>query len=350
MMTTTKTTKTATEPRVAIPTHGRRLLGRIPADLLAAPIVLTQPEPWALVAPDFGEGRAQVAFVTDMEHRAVQAQTAAFEPGSAVFGVGGGSALDHAKYVAWKRGLPLVLLPSALSADAAFTKSVAVREGQRVRYVGEVLPDHLLFDFELIQAAPALMNRSGVGDVLSIFTASWDWREAGARLGEVYDGGVAAESRRLLDALLVGRAGLRDLSEDGLRLLAESFAGEVRLCEIAGSSRPEEGSEHHIAYCLEELTRRPFLHGRLISVCVLVAGIFQGQDVAPLAAYLHDIELDCRLNKIDVYRDELIATLCRMHEYVREEEQLLPGVFHFRDPVTPLEAAQVLDAVESFLA
>ena len=47
-------------------------------------------------------------------------------------------ALDHAKFTAWQLKLPLVLVPSILSVDAAFTRAVGVREDQRVCYVGDI--------------------------------------------------------------------------------------------------------------------------------------------------------------------------------------------------------------------
>jgi len=35
-----------------------------------------------------------------------------------IYGIGGGLAADAAKYVAWRRSLPLALIPTALSVDA----------------------------------------------------------------------------------------------------------------------------------------------------------------------------------------------------------------------------------------
>jgi len=50
--------------------------------------------------------------------------------------LGGGSSLDAARCVAWRRGLLLVLVPSAVSVDACVTSSIAMSDGGRVRYVG----------------------------------------------------------------------------------------------------------------------------------------------------------------------------------------------------------------------
>lgn len=340
-------------PRVAEPTFGSNLLSALPAELFERPIVHTQPEPWVLVRKLFeGDGgrtgmseQARVHMVTTMEHGRVREVSSSFGPASAVFGIGGGSALDHAKYTAWTRGLPLVLVPSLLSVDAAFTKAVGVREGSRVRYVGEVYPDHLLIDYPLIQAAPELLNRAGAGDILSIFTALWDWKEAGARLGEAYFPDVAAKSARLLDRLLGNGRALGDVTPEGLRLLAELYVEEVRLCEMVGTSRPEEGSEHYLAYCIEARTGGHYLHGQLVALCIVVAGAAQGQDVEPIRTYLDRLGLDWRPEAVGVTREQLADALCAMPAYVREEKQLLPGVFHFMESLSPEEAEAILRRV-----
>ncbi len=330
------------EPRVAIPAYGRGLLGTLPPELFARPVVLTQPEPWERVRGAFPDGRTQVHLVTTMEHAVVQRVTDSFDGGSAVFGIGGGSALDHAKFTAWKSGLPLVLVPSILSVDAAYTKAIGIREGSRVRYVGAVYPDRFLVDYDLLQAADPLLNRAGAGDILSIFTALWDWREAGARGLEPYDAGIAAESRVLLQRLFDGAGEIGNCTEAGLHLLSELYVGEVRLCERVGNARPEEGSEHYVAYCLESMTGRHYLHGALVGLGVLLAGACQGQDLAPVARCLRDLRLDCRPGAVGTTRDELRACLLRMGEYVRQESQLLPGVFHFRGDVAADDADRAL--------
>lgn len=332
------------EPRVARPTYGRDLIRTVPASYRNRAIVLAQPEPWELVSPLFDQGSVQLHMVRTMEHSTVLEVTNSFSTAEAVWGIGGGSALDHAKYVSWKTGLPLVLVPSILSVDAGFTKAIGVREGSRVRYVGEVFPEHFLIDYGVLQAAPAILNRAGIGDILSIFTALWDWREAGVRVGEACDPDIAVESQALLDLMFAGGTAIGDVTEEGLHLLSELYVGEVRLCEMVGNARPEEGSEHYIAYCIEHLTKRHYLHGALVGLGVLLAGAYQGQDIAQVRKFLDDVRLDCTPAAVGVTRDEVRQALLAMGEYVRQETQLLPGVFHFRNGISASDADAVMSA------
>jgi glycerol-1-phosphate dehydrogenase [NAD(P)+] len=334
------------EAQVAAPTYGRDLIRGLPRELRDRPLVVTQPEPWELVRSRFDPAPARLHFAEGMDHDEVSRITESLGSATAVFGIGGGSALDFAKFVAWSKGLPLVLVPSILSADAAFTRAIAVREGSRVRYVGEILPEALLIDYDLLSRAPRALNLSGVGDILSIFTALWDWKEAGLRLGEAYDPEIASASRGVLDRLLVGAPALRALGEEGLHLLAESYREEVALCERFGNARPEEGSEHYIAYCLEYLTKRHFLHGRLVSLCTLLAAHCQGQDTGPVRSFLEEVGLACSFAAVGTCRREMRDALIGMDDYIRQERQLLPGVFHFRGGIREEEADAVLDAVE----
>jgi glycerol dehydrogenase-like iron-containing ADH family enzyme len=337
------------EPRVAKATYGRELLDELPMAWWRQPIVLTQPEPWELVKDQFHLDTTQMHMVKSMEHSRVQEVTRGFSAGSAVFGIGGGMALDHAKYVSWKTGAPLVLVPTILSVDAAYTKAVGVREGSKVRYVGEVYPDRLLVDYGLLQQAPKVLNLSGVGDLLSIFTALWDWKEAGHRLGEFYDPAVAAESQILLDRLIAGKDPVAQVSDEGLWLISELYVGEVRLCEMVGNSRPEEGSEHYLAYCLESMTRRAYIHGQLIGLCILIAGHYQQQDIGPIARFLEGIGLDCSLKAVGTSRQEMKEALLHMHHYVQGETQLLPGVFHFKKGIGSKEADRLLDELKPII-
>jgi len=245
-----------------------------------------------------------------------------------VFGIGGGSACDAAKMFAWKTGAKLILVPSILSADAPFTKSIGVRVDHRVRYVGEVFPEHLLVDFELLRKAPPNLNRAGIGDILSIYTALFDWRLAHEQTAEAYDPDIAAQSQTLLDQLFAGADAIRENTEEGLALLSELYVGEVRLCEQFGNSRPEEGSEHYFGYCIEALTKRHFIHGELIAMAVVLTAMSQEQPLQPVLDFLAAIDLDFRPAQVGVTIDDIHDTLLALPQYLEEETQLPYGIYH----------------------
>ncbi|GIW00357.1 iron-containing alcohol dehydrogenase [Roseiflexus sp.] len=205
-----------------------------------------------------------------------------------VYGIGGGLAADAAKYVAWRHGLPLALIPTALSVDAHMTWVSGVRRDGCVTYLATGPATVVYADIPFLAAAPPHLRASGVCDLLSIATALHDWRyaeECGMNPPEQrYTPWVAAAARAILDGTLdiADAAGRGDPA--GVRELLRLLALEVQLCNLIGHSRPEEGSEHYLAYALEA---HPSLgsghaHGDLVGPAILRVAAWQCQDIAPL--------------------------------------------------------------------
>ncbi|GMV95439.1 MAG: hypothetical protein AMXMBFR82_52170 [Candidatus Hydrogenedentota bacterium] len=53
------------------------------------------------------------------------------------------------------------------------------------------------------------------------------------------------------------------------------FRREVEFCARIGTSRPEEGSEHIVAYGIEHATRRHFIHGDLVGLGIFMMSRLQ---------------------------------------------------------------------------
>jgi glycerol dehydrogenase-like iron-containing ADH family enzyme len=53
--------------------------------------------------------------------------------------------------------------------------------------VGDKMPEKLIIDFDIIQSAPARINRGGVCDIISCYTALKDWEISHADTGETID-------------------------------------------------------------------------------------------------------------------------------------------------------------------
>ncbi len=312
----------------ALPTYGTGLLTSLPPECFSDCIVFCAPEPWETVRRQFPLPPRAAVVPESMEQRLLEKQIDSLPVADTVFGIGGGSACDAAKMYAFRKGARLVLVPTVLSVDAPFTKAVGVRVNHCVRYVGEVFPDHFLVDFDILRRSPKRLNRAGIGDVLSIFTALPDWHLGRDFHAEAYDEGIAGESQRLLDRLFAGADDIYDCNEQGLKLIADLYVGEVALCERMGNSRPEEGSEHYFAYALESVTRKSYIHGELIAFSVLLTALYQNQDIEQVLDFLRRVDVLFQPEQIDVSWDEVERALLSLPEFLRQESQLLYGVFH----------------------
>ena len=203
-----------------------------------------------------------------------------------VYAIGGGLAVDAAKHLAVRFDRQLVCLPTALSVDAFLTAASGVRQDGCVRYIETKPPEQLVADFAVLAAAPAGIRAAGICDVLSIATGSWDWQFAEQRgmnpPGMAFIPWVYENARSILQGALDCAAAAGAGDPDGLKQLLDCLAMEVQLCNQVGHARPEEGSEHYFAYCVENLAGHGLPHGDLLAPGLLTMAARQGQDPEPL--------------------------------------------------------------------
>jgi len=201
--------------------------------------------------------------------------------GEVVYSVGGGLTADAAKYLATRFKLPLVVIPTALSVDAFITAASGIRRDGCVYYIETKPPENLILDLDVIAEAPASVRAAGVTDVMSIATGSWDWKFAHERdknpegmefIPWVYENAQSILSGVLDCAEAAGRG-----DRQGLKTLYDCLAMEVQLCNQVGHARPEEGSEHYFAYCVENVMGHGLPHGDLVGPGILIAAGWQGQ-------------------------------------------------------------------------
>lgn len=247
--------------------------------------------------------------------------------GEVVYAVGGGLAVDAAKFLAVEKGLELVSLPTALSVDAFLTWASGYREEGCVRYIETKCPDRLIIDYEVLAAAPSTIRAAGICDTLSIATGRWDWKYAEEK------GRNSPQTRfipfidQMAEAILAGSldcaASAGRGEREGLRQLLDGLALEVQMCNLIGHSRPEEGSEHYFAYSVENIMGKGLPHGDLVGPGILLMAEFQGQPTAPLRKALED----CRIPLDSIPRETILETLRGLPEYCTRHK--LPyGIAH----------------------
>jgi len=277
--------------------------------------LITMEEPWELARDRFARSPKAIVFVRDLDWYALEAMERGIPDVGAVVGLGGGTPTDAAKYLAWRRGIPVDIFPSITSVDAAVTKSIAARSGKNVTYIGHIVPRNVFVDFRLIMDAPPRLNRSGIGDIVSAYVALWDWKLARERKAEPYDLEAVKATQAWLDKLEKVAESIDEVTPDGIRFIMEAFEDISVICRVFGSSRPQEASEHTFAYNAEFQTGKSFLHGELVALGTFIMASLQGNDPDWLLDIYQRTGLLWQPRDIDLTRDDFVKTMATLNWY-----------------------------------
>lgn len=198
-----------------------------------------------------------------------------------IVGVGGGKALDIAKYVAFLARVPFIASPTALSNDGfCSSRSSLDFKGQR-RSFPAAMPYGVVIDTQVCLNAPKILWLSGIGDLMSKLTAVYDWKLAFRMKGTQVDDLAAL----LSDATVFQLMAKPEYDLEGMRLLGTALMLNGIAMEICGSSRPASGSEHLISHALDTLNSRPRLHGLQVGVASYMISRLQGRGAERISAF-----------------------------------------------------------------
>jgi glycerol-1-phosphate dehydrogenase [NAD(P)+] len=282
--------------------------------------VVTTRSPWALAEPSLAARPRRVAQVETLERADLQRMATELAGVARVVGLGGGLALDAAKFVAWRLGVPLVQVPSSASNNACFTRtSGCLERGRRAPMRDGPVPEAVVVDHELIARAPARLNRAGIGDLLSSHSALADW-ELAHRAGRAvdWDGAVRDRTRLELDRLArmapdVGAGRLEAFVE--LLAMGERFAPTFLRLPRA---RFNAASEHLLAWCLEERTGRRLLHGEIVGLGIVLMAHLQDNAPKVAAETVRAAGVPLEPAAIGTSWDEIEAAVLALPEYARD--------------------------------
>jgi glycerol dehydrogenase-like iron-containing ADH family enzyme len=289
-------------------------------------LVISMDVPWALTRDLLGKPPAQVHLVESVEFETVDTLVNTVPPVEAVIGIGGGQAVDVAKYVAWKRGMKLVLIPTITSTNAFATVTAGLRRAGKVEYLGEAKVDQLVIDYNLIRTAPKGLNISGVGDVLSCHTACFDWKLASEQGQEPlrYDEDIARRSLALVDRIERNAGPIRDVTNDGIRVLVECELEIVEICIGPGGPghfRSEEGSEHFFFYNVEHRTGRPFIHGWIVGLGIFLMSRLQANRPEFITDLMNRLNLPYHPRDLKLTRQDVTEALRTLRARTRADQR-----------------------------
>jgi|EP00945_MAST-04E_sp_MAST-4E-sp1_P000795 glycerol-1-phosphate dehydrogenase [NAD(P)+] len=312
---------------------GRGLISELKDIVAERYVVVTMRDLWSMEAfrkhfPEDNDPSFTVYFVESLEASSLKEDLkkmqAEGESIRCIVGLGGGQAMDVAKFFSWSLGgLMLFQVPTALTVDAPWGHRAAIRYNGVVRYVGFATPAAVYVDYDVIRSAPLRLNLSGVGDVLCFHTAHFDWKladEDGQAGNWPYNQAMVDMAKAKMDLLLQNLSEVKNMTEDGIRVLASAFQfGGGAYHALGWNPRPLEGFDHLFFYALEHRVRKHFIHGYPVMLGIFIGSLLQGNKPEFVLDIIQQCGIDIRPEEMKITWDDVSATLLNLADFVKEK-------------------------------
>jgi glycerol-1-phosphate dehydrogenase [NAD(P)+] len=345
--------------RIELPRYLRKVRGReqlestlaeVMAQLgLSRPRLVSGPtvtrELAAELAADLG-GAGGPHCVGDNSRTEVETLVAALVDADVVVAVGGGRTIDVAKAACELVQLPVVVVPTQLTADGIASPVSVIRahsgevESRRAR-----LPIAVVVDLDFVARSAPGRVRAGLGDLVANASAVRDWRLAAVAGRDTVDDFaalLAQSASELVDGTDVQKLGEGRPGAELLERLLDGLVMSGIAMEIAGSSRPCSGSEHLVSHAIDRLYPGTAQHGEQVAFGTLVCTRLQGADWRSLRAFLAGAGMASAIGGFDLSRQQLAAA-------VRAAPATRPGRYTVLDE-TALSERELIGLVDEVLA
>jgi len=279
-------------------------------------VAVTTPSPWAIVQARLHHQPLDVCFIKGLEEDYLQRLADEVPDTDAIVGIGGGMAIDAAKYLAWKKGLSLFQIPTITSTDACFTSTIAVRrEGKTVGTQIDVRPELIIVDYDIIRQGPARLNRAGIGDILAFHTSLYDWKLAARQGITDWDEELAKGITVLLKRAIAAAPEVGALSWAGIHALMEIFKESSDYFRKYSGIPFSCGSEHLFAWNLEWITGRHFVHGEVVCLGIALLSFLQANAPEEILQAIHAAKVRYKPEDIGVAWDNVYQAVVTLREF-----------------------------------
>ena len=246
-----------------------------------------------------------------------------------VIGIGGGRAIDVAKYAAHIYGIPCISIPTSISNDGICSPVAVLREKQnRFQSLGATMPVALIVPLHLIKQSDEENIISGIGDLLTNLSAIEDWNLANKETGESIDDYAVMVSKHAalsvyseIKSYILQNKTKNQFLENNLKTIIESLALSGIAMEIAGTSRPASGAEHLISHSIDELFGGVKPHGIQVAFAMYIAtflraelGFVSEDSFEELRAIVRFLELPTRLSDIGLTKEQVVKAIMHAPE------------------------------------
>lgn len=279
-------------------------------------------------------------------------------PVGAVVGVGGGKALDTAKLVAHRSGLPVVTVPTSAATCAAWTALSNVYSPEGTWLYGVALPTNpeaVVVDYALIARAPCRLLSAGLADTLA------KWVESRASVSPTESDALtlaAVEMARFLyeRLRLIGEQAYeqaqRGIVGPELRAVVDANVQLAGTVGGLGGARCRSVAAHAVCNALTTMPgHRASWHGEKVAFGIVVQRLLQGvseDQLRELVRFFQAIGIPTTLLGLGVPDDAAaIASIAEATVRPESSAHLLPGGVDVARVIRAIRAADALGRTPS---
>lgn len=194
--------------------------------------------------------------------------------------IGSGTINDIVKLAATQKGLPYIVLGTALSMNGYASGIAAIfSEGLKISVAAKP-PRAIVMDTDILRAAPPALAQAGLGDLLSKPVSMADWWLGKELEGTAFSSLPGRLVDRAVSEAASKAAGLPTRDVEAYEALARALVLMGVSMVVAGSSAPASGAEHLLSHLwdMEALVanRKLNLHGAQVGVATcIIAALYQ---------------------------------------------------------------------------
>lgn len=243
-----------------------------------------------------------------------------------VVALGEGEGVDRTKYVVQQVGDPLlewVSIPTAPTHDGFASPFIFLDlGGSGEEYYGLARPPiAILADSALVARSSTRTIRSGLGDLLSKYTAVWDWKLASRLRGEPISDFAALVADELVELQASNLTGssINPHNPESVSVVLKGLIISGFLGSFSSSLRSIYGSEHMFADALDHIAPGKTLHGERVALGTVMMASLQGQDWRKIRGHLKAAGVPVTAKELGLRSSTIVKALLSAVNYPRDQ-------------------------------
>ncbi len=259
-------------------------------------------------------------------------------------GIGGGKALDIAKYASFVEKVRFISFPTLLSHDGIASPVAVIRDGKHWSESRKAeSPYAVVVDLMTISRAPAKSILSGIGDLVANLFASID-AEVFEKKCKSPNNELAAAIARSASSLVfpsfssisIGRISKKELKQLAWGLVLSGIS-----MSIAGNSRPASGAEHKISHAIDYLFSPPVSHGFTVSIGNVISAFLHRRYKNEIIEFNLSLGLPVSCEDIGIEKEEFVNAVLYAGKIRPDRHTILE-----EKKLTKKEVMYLLDEIE----